>query len=369
MTKPKLFPVPFANGGDKNEISNDRLSGDSPQKVNFTDGFPAVTEQPKSAGGKAPLRKDFNGVLYHLTDNVKHTQSGASYHFDMLFAAAIGGYPKGAILLSNDDTARYVSLINDNTSDFNVSADPTKWAKTSLTDKEVRASHGIARFTASGVFTVPDGVGYVFVSGCAGGGAGGGGAGSSGQTTGVGGGGGGGGGAGQAAIKARINVTAGEEIAIGVGVGGIAGVGANSQGISSGTGGGDGGATTIGSHISLAGGKGGKLGGWSTADALPQGGGAGGLGGSGYPDGADGLDGNYMGAGGTGGASPFGGGGASGRAGAGNGGVGAFNGGFAGTGGGNYGSGGGGGGGSYGTFSGNGGNGGSGRAGIVIIEW
>lgn len=59
--------------------------------------------------------------------------------FDVDFCAQIGGYPKGSVLLSNDKTKKYTSLIDNNTSNFNVSVDPAKWVQSELTETEVKA--------------------------------------------------------------------------------------------------------------------------------------------------------------------------------------------------------------------------------------
>lgn len=216
---------------------------------------------------------------------------------------------------------------------------------------------GVRIFDANGTFVVPPNVTTIWASAVAGGGGGGGGAGTSGQSSFVGGGGGGGGGAGQSAVFAPLAVTPGQSLAITVGGGGSGGITATSN--ANGSAGTAGGNTSIGSLLTLAGGSGGALGGWVTANALPSGG-AGAAGGAGYPAGSFGIDGNYAGNGGPGASSPLGGGGGGGRAATQTG----FAGGAAGPGGG-----GGGGGGSYGSAAFAGGNGGNGGAGRVIIHW
>lgn len=101
-------------------------------------------------------------------------------------------------------------------------------------------------FTASGNFTVPDDVNFVYtwVLGAGGGGGG---------AYLLGGGGGGGGGAGQVVYGGPISVTPGATIAVAVGVGGTGGTGGGSS-----TDGGDGGSSSFGTQITAAGGLGGK---------------------------------------------------------------------------------------------------------------
>lgn len=216
------------------------------------------------------------------------------------------------------------------------------------------------KFTASGLFTVPEGVTTIYLSGCAGGGGGGSGAtNNGGQSSLVGGGGGGGGGAGQSIIKQPYAVTPGQQITISIGVPGSGGAGASAGG---GSVGGNGGTTTIGSLASLSGGGGGGPGGVVQQNIAGYGG-PGGVGGGGYPYGQFGGDGNYSGNGGNGGSTPFGGGGGGSRAATSITDVGGSASGFGGGGGGS--------GGGYGQSNTNvrSGNGGSGAPGIVIIEW
>ncbi|WP_244966064.1 phage tail protein [Pseudomonas luteola] len=221
--------------------------------------------------------------------------------------------------------------------------------------KGISQLKGIARFLASGTFTVPPGVTTLYVSGCAGGGGGGGGAGYNPNFSG----GGGGGGSGYIAVRAPINVTPGQVYNITIGGGGAAGAsGANTA---AGTDGGTGGNTSMvlsgaaTGVISLAGGGGGRGGGGA---ALTGAGGA-----AGSPGGSCGTDGRSASIGGDGGAGgngPFGIGGGSGRAGAGLG--------ASATGGVGFGTGGGGGGACYNT-SGAGGSGSAGMPGFLTIEW
>jgi hypothetical protein len=163
--------------------------------------------------------------------------------------------------------------------------------------KAVRALKNIARFTASGSFTVPVGVTQLWVSGCAGGGGGAGTASTSTQINA----GGGGGGAGQSAIRTPFTVTPGQVITITIGAAGAAGA--------FGGAGGAGGNTVVGSLVTLvAGGGGGPSSGPTTGTS------GGGAAGNGFPAGSTGNDQIGAGAGGSGGAGasgPFGGGGGS----------------------------------------------------------
>lgn len=69
-----LFERPFANEGTKNIIpaTNNETTGLASQ----TKGFPAITQVPIKAGGIAPTRADFNGILYMLSAFAYWQQSG-----------------------------------------------------------------------------------------------------------------------------------------------------------------------------------------------------------------------------------------------------------------------------------------------------
>ena len=69
-----LFERPFANEGTKNIIpaTNNETTGLASQ----TNGFPAITQVPIKAGGIAPTRADFNGILYMLSAFAYWQQSG-----------------------------------------------------------------------------------------------------------------------------------------------------------------------------------------------------------------------------------------------------------------------------------------------------
>lgn len=167
------------------------------------------------------------------------------------------------------------------------------------------------KFTASGSFTVPDGVTTIYLTGCAAGGGGASGAtNNGGQSSLVGGGGGGGGGAGQSIIKQAYSVTPGQTLTITIGSGGS---GAQAPTAGGGYNGNAGGNTSVSGLVTLTGGTGGYAGGVVTNNSA-GGGGAGGYGGEGYPAGASGADGNYAGNGEAGASSMFGGGGGGSRA-------------------------------------------------------
>lgn len=116
LTRPTNYAVPFANGGAKNTIP---VASTGTGKASFTDGFPPVTMMPLTAGGIPPEGKDFNGILYDITSHTIWGNAGGQYQFDAALVAAIGGYPVGMVIQSNDGLSAYVSAVNNNTVNFN----------------------------------------------------------------------------------------------------------------------------------------------------------------------------------------------------------------------------------------------------------
>lgn len=116
ITRPNNYAVPFAFSGLKNTIPT---APTGTGKASFTTGFPPVTMQPLSSGGIPPEGKDFNGILYDITTHTIWINAGGQYQFDATLSTAIGGYPIGMVLQTNDGASAYVSAVNNNTIDFN----------------------------------------------------------------------------------------------------------------------------------------------------------------------------------------------------------------------------------------------------------
>lgn len=116
---PKLMPVPFGVSGPRTELLPSSPAGD--RKASYKDGFPPITMLLKSAGGLPPDGGNMNQILFELASGQRWSNAGARYKFNETFSDAVGGYPKGAQLLSNDGTKVYVSTKDDNKTDFNAS--------------------------------------------------------------------------------------------------------------------------------------------------------------------------------------------------------------------------------------------------------
>lgn len=93
----------FGVNGPKNTIPVDSsTTTDSNGVATFDKGFPPITMQPLSAGGKPPTGQDMNGILNAITVQQQWQNAGGSFPFDSSFAGALSGYPAGAVIPSSD---------------------------------------------------------------------------------------------------------------------------------------------------------------------------------------------------------------------------------------------------------------------------
>jgi hypothetical protein len=122
-----LFLVPFSNYGSKSDIPIVQNPSYGPESASMNDGFPAITMTPETAGGLPPRGVDFNGILYLITDSLVHWSKGLRVQYDSAYATAIGGYPKGTILASDDYTKDYLSLADNNTTNPNSPGTSAYW--------------------------------------------------------------------------------------------------------------------------------------------------------------------------------------------------------------------------------------------------
>ncbi|MEQ1964307.1 hypothetical protein ABLB69_14300, partial [Xenorhabdus khoisanae] len=122
MKNPNLIAKPFAQNGQKDEIPSDYKSDLPSQKATWDTGFPQITMMPVTAGGLPPSGRDFNGIFNQISDNIVHLSKGGKYKFSLEYANSIGGYSRGAILQSDDETKEFQSLIDNNKINFNTAS-------------------------------------------------------------------------------------------------------------------------------------------------------------------------------------------------------------------------------------------------------
>ena len=68
--------------------------------ASFPDGFVPISFLSKLSGGIPPDGRDFNGILNILSAWAQWFQASGPVSYDSSFCTSIGGYPKGATLLS-----------------------------------------------------------------------------------------------------------------------------------------------------------------------------------------------------------------------------------------------------------------------------
>ncbi len=83
---PKKIKMPMAENGNKNNIPD---TTEEAGLFSYNEGFPPITQVPVKAGGKAPQRTDFNGVLNELSQHIFFMQNGGRYAWqaDLDYAA------------------------------------------------------------------------------------------------------------------------------------------------------------------------------------------------------------------------------------------------------------------------------------------
>ena len=114
ISAPSKITTPFAKTGAKNSIPNSSQIGITDGLASFTDGFPPLTMTPVSTGGVPPFGQDMNGILFKLSEAVQFQQAGGSFAYDAGFAAAVGGYPIGAIIQASDNSGFWINQTNNN---------------------------------------------------------------------------------------------------------------------------------------------------------------------------------------------------------------------------------------------------------------
>ena len=110
---PKKMSVAFGVNGQRQDLQSSMVVGTS--LASYNNGFPPITMISKDAGGIPPQGKDFNQILYEVSSDAQWNQASGIYGYDADFSTAIGGYPKGAVVLGTDGETIYQNTSDDNT--------------------------------------------------------------------------------------------------------------------------------------------------------------------------------------------------------------------------------------------------------------
>ena len=125
---PYKFGEPWATGAASGYINTIPVTTSVTGAASQTLGFPPVTDTPSGAGGVPPSIKDFNGVLQYETAWSQCHQAGGPISYDSTFSTAIGGYPKGAFLLSSTGNFHWISTADNNTTNPD-GGSPANWSQ------------------------------------------------------------------------------------------------------------------------------------------------------------------------------------------------------------------------------------------------
>jgi hypothetical protein len=101
---PVKFNIPWGNGSGSpyiRPIPQGSQIGIQNCAASLADGFPPLTFVPQTSGGCPPFGADFNGILKQVTQWNRWQSAGGPLPYDGTFSAAVGGYPKGAVVQSN----------------------------------------------------------------------------------------------------------------------------------------------------------------------------------------------------------------------------------------------------------------------------
>lgn len=144
---PSRIQLPFANAGVKNAIPVPSQIATDPALASYTDGFPPATRTPLAAGGKPPYGADMNGILAAITAIQQYQSAGGLFPYDSTFSTAVGGYPKGAHVISSDRTKVWQSTAENNTT--NPDAGGANWIAVSGVVSELLSSSGYKKIPGS----------------------------------------------------------------------------------------------------------------------------------------------------------------------------------------------------------------------------
>jgi len=123
VSEPGKIITPWAESGLKNTIPP--AANPATGRAGFDQGFSAINMTAKEAGGIPPFGQDFNGIFYEVTNILRYMQAGGQPTFSSALATAIGGYPKGAMVLGSDGLTLWQSQIESNSVDPDI--DPSNW--------------------------------------------------------------------------------------------------------------------------------------------------------------------------------------------------------------------------------------------------
>ncbi|MCX7132266.1 hypothetical protein [Aeromonas sp.] len=137
-SEPAKIITPFADSGLRDQIPAN--ADNSHGRAGYDLGFPPSNMTLLLQGGIPPKGQDMNGILFDVTSILQYMQAGGQPTFDADLAAAIGGYPKGSMVLGSDGVTLWQSKVDSNSTDPNT--DPANWGTFDIGLKEDLAAPG-----------------------------------------------------------------------------------------------------------------------------------------------------------------------------------------------------------------------------------
>lgn len=113
---PAKFPIAFASAASPAYIQQVPTTYNSaiPGSFGLDVGSPPETFLAPGAGGTPPLGEYFNGLQNQITACLRWIQAGGVFQYDAAFQAAIGGYPRGAVLKNAAGTGFWTTTVENN---------------------------------------------------------------------------------------------------------------------------------------------------------------------------------------------------------------------------------------------------------------
>ena len=156
---PGKFTYAFGSGASGTYIRAVPATTADPVAASQLLGFPSATFTPTGSGGTAPDGRDFNGILNQISGWDRWQQAGGPVAYDSVFQAAVGGYPKGAVIQSATTFGKFwMSTTENNVTDPDASgAGWTAWtfgSGLSSAVTSITAGLGLSGGTITGTGTI-----------------------------------------------------------------------------------------------------------------------------------------------------------------------------------------------------------------------
>lgn len=113
----KVFSVPFALNGDKTPAIPDGTQPDGSVSYNIGFGLDYEKQLGVDPNAKNISRSAFNSLMYEVTSSVLELQAGRVRAFSSTVATAIGGYPRGSLVLRTSGAGYWESTADANSVD------------------------------------------------------------------------------------------------------------------------------------------------------------------------------------------------------------------------------------------------------------